>query len=280
MFLPTPTLSTRLIDALCSADLSLRDVADMAETSLEELTLWLETEQVQTRIAALHSAMLMRTRLVCANSLPLVVTALKTILKESLHLLDRTPQDTRDLRLVSIRSRTHESARRACGLLMRLSTINTPLNPKPRAPSTAPAAIAQGESTGTAAQAALATPEAPSATAPGASTCIPSPAPAPTLKPQSSNSSSPVPVPFQTPKSQISTSTPPDAAPEATSIISAADPRTRAPGRDLTLPALHPVLQTTPTLPASLSSDLPSAICSSAIFLTPALVELTIAESG
>ena len=196
IFEPSPELANQVVDYLCSPNYSLRDIADLSETTLEALCLWLETDATQSRIASLHAAMLMWTRLVCASTLPVVVNNLKVIMRESNVMLDRMPLDGQDHKNLSLRTRIHETSIRAASHFMRLSTINRPLSSKPRPSKSAPSPSSSPDSASPSASSSAPAPSpasSPASASPSASSLSSAPSAFSSASPSVSSSSSPSP---------------------------------------------------------------------------------------
>ncbi|MFN9974509.1 MAG: hypothetical protein ACK58T_31920, partial [Phycisphaerae bacterium] len=86
IFSPDETTAAAIIDHYAAQDLTLRDIADKYETTLESLTLWLARPDIAHRLHALESACAARARLVVANNLAAIANKL-------LHLLDEAKLD-------------------------------------------------------------------------------------------------------------------------------------------------------------------------------------------
>src|SRR5882724_12520031 len=78
-FDPTPAIAEKIIHDLTSPDLTLRDIADLAKTSLESLSAWLAKDEVAERISNLQGAIAARSRLMATNYIPSVINSLQLI---------------------------------------------------------------------------------------------------------------------------------------------------------------------------------------------------------
>ncbi len=155
-FNPDPATADAILQSIAAEySLSLTDIANQHNTTIEALTAWLTREDIDERLTAIESACARRARLTAANHLPAVAHVAKQALEEASDVL-RLPPDYRTQRSIALRIRATESARKAAALLLRIANFT----PGPRrirqhdAPATprvlpplAPAAAAPAEST-------------------------------------------------------------------------------------------------------------------------------------
>ncbi len=139
---PTPDQEPRLLAALDSPTLSLREIAETFNTTTESLALWMALPEITARLSYTDSITTWRTRLLAQQSLIKVVATCSKILDEfnanlrfplnvpaapasatpSEHPASATPNSaSTDPILLYIRRA--ESARRAASLLVRLSRL-------------------------------------------------------------------------------------------------------------------------------------------------------------
>jgi hypothetical protein len=126
-FNPSATTAATIVNELASNEITLLDIADRHETTLEALTLWMIRPDIAERLNALESACARRARLTVANSLNAIANTLLHLLAEakddhaSVH---RVPAATHHAFAARMQSR--ESARKAANLLLRIARY-TPL---------------------------------------------------------------------------------------------------------------------------------------------------------
>ncbi|HEX8875564.1 MAG TPA: hypothetical protein VF777_02370 [Phycisphaerales bacterium] len=138
LFSPDETTAAAIINDFAAQDLTLRDIADNYETTLESLTLWLARPDIKERLFALESACAARARLVVANNLAAIANKLLHLLTESKldhESIHRVPAATHHAFAARMQSR--ESARKTANLLLRIARYvpPSPTAPPPRAPS-------------------------------------------------------------------------------------------------------------------------------------------------
>ena len=127
IFHPSATTAATIINELASNEITLLDIADRHETTLEALTLWMIRPDIAERLNAFESACARRARLTVANSLNAIANTLLHLLAEakddhaSVH---RVPAATHHAFAARMQSR--ESARKAANLLLRIARY-TPL---------------------------------------------------------------------------------------------------------------------------------------------------------
>ncbi len=122
-FTPSPAQADTLLSELAADDLTLRDIAEQHNTSLDALNLWLMRPDIDARLAAMTTVCAKRTRLIASNRSVHIARILGRLLDahdefESLDLIqpDALPPDAKQ--------RARESARKACNLLLRLTTFH------------------------------------------------------------------------------------------------------------------------------------------------------------
>ncbi|MBX3358801.1 MAG: hypothetical protein KF745_10255 [Phycisphaeraceae bacterium] len=129
-FNPPPELASRILDSVTDPTITLRDVAELHDTTVEALVVWFARPEIAERLDQIESAIARRTRIVASNFLPSVTTTLGRSIDE--HNSDEAhfPVRPTDQRGMELRRRSRETARRAAGLLVRLANF-TP-GPRPR----------------------------------------------------------------------------------------------------------------------------------------------------
>ncbi|MBX3357249.1 MAG: hypothetical protein KF745_02355 [Phycisphaeraceae bacterium] len=149
-FNPSPDLAAKILDSVTDPTLTLRDVADLHNTTVEALVLWFAEPEIAERLDQIESTIARRTRIVASNFLPAATIALGRSIDE--HNADEAhfPVRPGDQRGLELRRRSRETARRAAALLLRLanftpgprrifySTRPAPTPPLTPAPSSAP----------------------------------------------------------------------------------------------------------------------------------------------
>ena len=144
-FSPSHQAAAAIIDDFGAQDLTLRDIADKYETTLELLTLWLARPDIARRLSAFESACATRARLVVANNLAAIANKL-------LHLLDEAKLDHESIHRVPVatphafaaRMQSRESARKTANLLLRIARF-TPLARTGKPASAPPLPAKRGE---------------------------------------------------------------------------------------------------------------------------------------
>ncbi len=122
-FNPDPATTDAILQAIAADySLSLTDIANQHNTTIEALTAWLTREDIDERLTAIESACARRARLTAANHLPAVAHVAKQALEEASDVL-RLPPDYRTQRSIALRIRATESARKAAALLLRIANF-------------------------------------------------------------------------------------------------------------------------------------------------------------
>lgn len=215
-FSPDPDTADSLIDQLGSPDITLSDVAEMNNVSIEALTLWMIRPDIARRLNNIESAILRRTRLIATNFLPAAAKVLHSILinhESQEHTLPEPSHTARDV------------ARKAASLLHRLSRpaplssavspTSKSINP-PKSPPAPPPTSASSPS---------ASPDLDASMPPASCPPLPSPLPAPASKKQNG------PSPQEGPRTNRRTLHPPiSASPADPGSASAAPDPSSAPG--------------------------------------------------
>lgn len=121
-FPSTPAALTRLIDDCATADLSLRELAQRHDISVEALCAFMHSDAGAAQLNAIYAAAILRARIAAAAHLPLVVDALAWMLTA------HSAQTSRDLppqtpRAAALRQHARENARKAAALLLRIATL-------------------------------------------------------------------------------------------------------------------------------------------------------------
>ena len=80
---PTPEDTARVLDACTDPALTLRDIAQQHNTTVEALSLWLSSPEVAERFDALHSINAVRTRFLAAAQLPRAIDALSHVISHA-----------------------------------------------------------------------------------------------------------------------------------------------------------------------------------------------------
>ncbi len=111
-FEPSGEKADALIQWLGSPDVTLRDVAEMHEVSVEALALWMARPEVAGRLRRIESAVTRRTRLIAANYLPAVANMLHAMIIN---------HESREHSSEQPRESARETAKSAAALLMRLA---------------------------------------------------------------------------------------------------------------------------------------------------------------
>ncbi|MBX3357497.1 MAG: hypothetical protein KF745_03625 [Phycisphaeraceae bacterium] len=145
-FNPSPDLAAKILDSVTDPTLTLRDVADLHNTTVEALVLWFAEPEIAERLDHIESTIARRTRIVASNFLPAATIALGRSIDEHNSDESHFPVRPGDQRGLELRRRSRETARRAAALLLRLANF-TPgprrgtsysASPAPRPPSHAP----------------------------------------------------------------------------------------------------------------------------------------------
>jgi hypothetical protein len=188
-----PPSADSIVDAATNPYLSLRDIADSHNITLETLTLFLDRPDIRERLAQIDSVTSRRTQSIAAACLPAVVKSLNRIVEAYLWEESKIVVTPTNFSQLEQRRRAAETTRRAGALLYRLSRPPTPpRSPRPAAPRTPTAQENPGiPSLGPApsdSEPAIPTPRAPSAPV------APTPPHSPSASPELS-ASAPLPVP-------------------------------------------------------------------------------------
>lgn len=205
-FSPDPDTADSLIDQLGSPDITLSDVAEMNNVSIEALTLWMIRPDIARRLNNIESAILRRTRLIATNFLPAAAKVLHSILinhESQEHTLPEPSHTARDV------------ARKAASLLHRLSR-----------PAPLSRAVSHPSNSANSPQAPPpASPSLDASMPPASCPPLPSPLPAPASKKQNG------PAPQEGPRTNLRTLHPPiSASPADPGSASAAPDPSSAPG--------------------------------------------------
>ncbi|MBX3359452.1 MAG: hypothetical protein KF745_13615 [Phycisphaeraceae bacterium] len=133
-FNPSPDLAAKILDSVTDPTLTLRDVADLHNTTVEALVLWFAEPEIAERLDQIESTIARRTRIVASNFLPAATIALGRSIDE--HNSDEAhfPVRAGDQRGLELRRRSRETARRAAALLLRLANFT----PGPRHSTSTP----------------------------------------------------------------------------------------------------------------------------------------------
>src|SRR5262245_22777474 len=119
-FNPDPPLAHAAIDDLADPSMSLEDIANAVQCSLDALSAWILKPDVQRRLADLATAASFRARALAAIQLPTAVHSLSLTLRAYAAAEQRSvSRDTPEAQAHQEAQRT--SARRASNLLLRIA---------------------------------------------------------------------------------------------------------------------------------------------------------------
>lgn len=125
-FAPDPLVADRVLDALADPDITLRDVAEQFDTSIEALTLWMARPDIAARIAAIQAAAVTRVRLIATNFLASAVSTLLSVIDDYREHISRQPVRPTDAHAVAEHRRARDGARRSIQLLNRIARLPLP----------------------------------------------------------------------------------------------------------------------------------------------------------
>lgn len=125
-FAPDPLVADRVLDALADPDITLRDVANSFDTSIEALTLWMARPDIAARIAAIQAAAVTRVRLIATNFLASAVSTLLSVIDDYREHISRQPVRPTDSHAVAEHRRARDGARRSIQLLNRIARLPLP----------------------------------------------------------------------------------------------------------------------------------------------------------
>ncbi len=91
IFRPSPDLAGKVIESLCSADLSFRQVALANGTTVEALSAWIAREDIQQRLTGIACGAAEHARLVAALHVSTAVGAAKFAMEQARELLKAAP---------------------------------------------------------------------------------------------------------------------------------------------------------------------------------------------
>jgi hypothetical protein len=128
----TPTNPDKVFDNLTDPSLTLRDVAELNDTTLESLTLWMFHPDIAARLDNFESAIARRTRLLALNYLPAAVETLHSTLIAHNDQELNTPFKPNCIKSREFQRRSRETARKAAALLLRLTRFDTNRAPEPK----------------------------------------------------------------------------------------------------------------------------------------------------
>jgi hypothetical protein len=122
----SPLPASEIIDAACNPYLSLRDIAESHNVTLEQLTLFLDRPDIRERLAQIDTVTSRRTQSIAAACLPTVVKSLNRIVEAHLWEESKIVVTPTNFSQLEQRRRAAETTRRAGALLYRLSRPPTP----------------------------------------------------------------------------------------------------------------------------------------------------------
>jgi len=123
LFQPPPAAQIEFVQFLTRSDLTLHEIADAFNTTLEALTLYLTSEEGLAQIATTELACALRIRLAAMHHLPRAVDALGTMLEDYTQSTRNLParESSSNLQSQTLREEQRKNARRASHLLFRLA---------------------------------------------------------------------------------------------------------------------------------------------------------------
>jgi hypothetical protein len=125
-----PDNPDKVFHDLTDPSLTLRDVAEIHNTTLESLTLWMSHPDITARLDNFQSAIARRVRLLALNYLPAAVSALHATLIAHNDQELNVPLKPDCIKTREFQRRSRETARKAASLLLRLTRFDT--TPAPR----------------------------------------------------------------------------------------------------------------------------------------------------
>ncbi|MFN0011546.1 MAG: hypothetical protein ACKVS8_07870 [Phycisphaerales bacterium] len=115
-----------LLPALLNPSLSLLDIAESHNLTLDQLATLLARPDIAEQLDALHSAAALRVRIVAAHHLPRAVEALGAIIHDSFDDENQPTLDKTNFRLMVFRQRRTETVRRTASTILRLANFHPP----------------------------------------------------------------------------------------------------------------------------------------------------------
>jgi hypothetical protein len=143
-FAPPESAIAAILGDLADPDLSLRDVAEANNTTLDALALFLARPDMAERLEAIESLAARRARLIATLSLDKLAATLARIIEETDAELAHVPVNPKSLPALEQRRRTRETARRAGALLLRIARFSS-LRPTIAANASPPAPASPAE---------------------------------------------------------------------------------------------------------------------------------------
>jgi hypothetical protein len=125
-FSPTPEQAAEIFERLAACYGSLDTIAAAYDTTLEALTLWLDSPETSARLDALHQSAIRRVRFAAASNLNIVLQALLAQITNYTEEERKIPF-ARTLDVLNTRDRHRTSCRRACTLFSQL--VNAQIKP-------------------------------------------------------------------------------------------------------------------------------------------------------
>jgi hypothetical protein len=122
-----PAQADSIIDAACNPYLSLRDIAESHDITLEQLALFLDRPDIEDRLAAIDTVTSRRTQSIANACLAAVVKSLNRIVEAYLWEESRIIVTPTNFSQLEQRRRAAETTRRAGALLYRLSRPPAPI---------------------------------------------------------------------------------------------------------------------------------------------------------
>jgi len=122
-FQPPLAKHTEFVQFLTRSDLTLHEIADAFDTTLEALTLYLTSDEGLAQVATTELACALRIRLAAMHYLPRAVDALGTMLEDYTQSTRNLParESSSSLQSQTLREEQRKNARRASHLLFRIA---------------------------------------------------------------------------------------------------------------------------------------------------------------
>lgn len=135
VFNPPDHVVGRILDDVCNPSLSLEDVAQAHEVTLDAFVLWISRPDIQDRLALIATSAALRVRTIATLNLTSAVHCVSSIIKGYQHREHNATRETPEA-LAALET-LRLNARRAASLLLRLARFQFELAPR-RAAAPAP----------------------------------------------------------------------------------------------------------------------------------------------